>query len=51
MLVLCYRSLLLAKLLLKITVGIYPAYNNLVKNDCKDNVDNQTQARWKNDTF
>lgn len=47
MLVLCYCSLLLAKFTVKITMGTYPACYNLIKNDCKDSVDNQTQDRWK----
>lgn len=32
-------------------MGTYPACYNLVKNDCKDSVDNQTQARWKMTNF
>lgn len=36
MLVLCYSSLLLAMLMVKITMGIYPVCYNLVENDCID---------------
>lgn len=44
MLVLYYCSLLLSNLTVKITMGTHPACYNLVKNDCKDSVDNQTQC-------